>query len=322
MHKQSQLVLRWHCGARVLMAKASLVPRMVAMLVLVIVSAGQTLVAQAQTAVDFDLVIGGPPGNICFHEKVSYTVHVFRKIQAVSPGALIPGISRIDVHAQITDSTVITGGNDIHVLHADLSDPEALEPLVVYLNMTAQNKVGSTTITFVVDVIPFTRIIKEVPVKVESCKVKVSWINNWGPITAGTGGSVGISGHFDEAVLTADDNGHYTGTTKVTWKPSISLPPRCAPHDTIEATDVDIKGDIDQNGMLKLTLTFQGASLEEDHACGNIHHTSNALAAQELRVPPLPLQRISTPVSQNLKVKNSISIRGSAKVSISIDRGD
>lgn len=92
----------------------------------------------------------------------------------------------------------------------------------------------------------------QVVVQVKKCKAKVSGVNRW------SGAEYLVLGTMNDAELTADEDGHFTGTGTVTWV-THAVATGCITTDSMAPSEVDMTGQMDDDGRLIVQLNYQPA---------------------------------------------------------------
>jgi hypothetical protein len=230
-------------------------------LALAIGSAGQTPLAQAAAAgnfVEFELsVYPKKPPRICVNEKLTLYVGVSKTIFRVinEKEFEIPGRAPDPVATGIKVSGVGTleklGGGDLMSLSG--------ENTFIFKS----DKPGRATLRFSVPIEeswvgakevvigPAVTLVKEITVKV-GCKVKVKTVIHF-PVAI-----YDITVISDDAVMTADEAGTFTGSTSMYWAYSnFNLAP-CTIEIGATDSQVDMTGQLDEDGgQFTATQTFQ-----------------------------------------------------------------
>jgi len=91
-----------------------------------------------------------------------------------------------------------------------------------------------------------------VTVKVRPCRVKASAVHRWS-----SPGAVAV-GTMDETDLTANDEGHFTGSGTIQWIVG-AIVPECVTTDVFAPSQVELSGDMDDSGQLAVALTYAPA---------------------------------------------------------------
>jgi hypothetical protein len=106
-----------------------------------------------------------------------------------------------------------------------------------------------------------------VTVTVAECKFKVSANSGWqveGPA------NLSFKAMFEDVEITGDENGHFTGSSTVTWTASSSAVGDCSGTLTATPSQVDLSGDLNNDsGLLVITMTYQATTASEVSNCGN-----------------------------------------------------
>ncbi|MDP9176983.1 MAG: hypothetical protein M3O61_04820 [Gemmatimonadota bacterium] len=106
-------------------------------------------------------------------------------------------------------------------------------------------------------------------------KVRVTSTSTW---------SVGmdIVATIDEAVMDADDQGHFAGSADVTWQTSVIGTATCgaAEHAT-PPSRADLTGEIDESNQLVVTITFQPRDFSGFATCGPATVSTGNLATPD-----------------------------------------
>jgi len=105
-----------------------------------------------------------------------------------------------------------------------------------------------------------------VKVTVKQCKFKVSVNSKWS-----IPGEANLSyvAEVNEAKVTGDEQGHFTGSAKVNWTSNAGGVENCSGTSTVEPSPVNITGDMNQNDEIELTFTFQSAQNTIAAKCGD-----------------------------------------------------
>lgn len=94
-----------------------------------------------------------------------------------------------------------------------------------------------------------------------------------------------ITATIDNARMTADGQGHYTGTSDVAWKTSVIGGPGCgAAEYAISPSKADLSGDLDGSNQLVMKITFQPKEFAGFATCGQSISTSNVGAPEPLMI--------------------------------------
>ncbi len=262
------------------------------LLALAVGSAGQTPLAQAAPAGDsvlFSMVlVGNPKTKLCVGDKVTYNVRVefeSRGMPTPAPGPL-GKLSAANVKVEAfstnknvgdftntvkgysTSSTIVTVGDD------DLIGLRASFPF--------KAKKAGTTILYFEGLVQGGYVSLNLPVKVINCKFKVTAASSWDRQDGG--GHIYLA-TMDEAELTADAQGHYSGSAIVNWFGTFGVGGGCSFVYTITPSQspVEMTGELGENGQLVVTLTYQSVHTTGSGTCGNMsgwddyHITPNPL---------------------------------------------
>jgi len=109
-------------------------------------------------------------------------------------------------------------------------------------------------------------------------QVKVTSISTW------SAGMV-IVATIKDAAMHADDQGHFTGSSDVTWQTSVIGGPGCgAAENPISPSKADLTGEIDESNQLVVKITFQPKEFSGFATCGRTISTSNVGALDPLTV--------------------------------------
>ena len=114
------------------------------------------------------------------------------------------------------------------------------------------------------------------------CKFKVKAIQQ--AIVAG-GGNFNIVAMIDEAEITGDEQGHFTGTTPVNWVGAASNVGVCSVSINVASTtQANITGDMDESGQLTGNLSIGAPETTVTGTCAGVSNTSQmSLSADPLR---------------------------------------
>lgn len=284
---------------------------MALVLALIIGSAGQTPLAQAAPArvpVKVYMDIVSPKTTVCAGKTVIYEARVY------TPPTTIVGIkvdryalSGIKVEASSQDKNVgdFTGTKKGFVTR----NTTALQPLddfettphSAYFTFKAK-KAGKTTLYFE-GVAHGQYVSFDVPVKVINCKYKVKIVSKW---SAG----MTIVATSSDGVMTADENGYFTGSANVNWVTSIL----CGIKSPIAPSKADLTGTINESDQLVVKITFQPTSSSGGGNCGAAGvSTSNFLTPAPLTIRVATTGAVSTRQAQVVTAKNG-SFTGTANV--------
>jgi hypothetical protein len=119
---------------------------------------------------------------------------------------------------------------------------------------------------------------KMVQVTVTPCKFKVTTISSW---SAG----MDIVAAIDDAVMKADEQGHFTGSANVNWVTSIIGGPGCGAKSTVAPGKADLTGEINESDQLVGKVTFQPVSASGFAACAGVGiSTGNSGIADPLTI--------------------------------------
>ena len=249
--------------------------------------------APAGANVRYYMDVVNPKTTVCTGETVTYVVNVHSQFTSAPPGWTdknLPAattLAGVTVEALSTDKAVgnfKTTGKQVTGMEFDGTNSVEFE-------FVAGKKPGSTTLYFEgavpgydinMDYVSF-----PVPVKVIVCEYKVNVISNWF-VTEGTDGSIALVALIQGATLSADTDGHYTGSTSVLWIPHIVLPSACSHTDTVSPSPANLVGDLNESGELVVQVTYDTATLAEQGACPPQDiDTKNPLSPEALtiRVP-------------------------------------
>lgn len=106
-------------------------------------------------------------------------------------------------------------------------------------------------------------------------RIKVTTTSTW---------SVGmdIVATIDEAVMGADDQGHFAGSADVTWQTSVIGTAACGAAEYRTPTSrADLTGEIDESNQLVVTITFQPRDFSGFATCGPVTVSSGNLATPD-----------------------------------------
>ena len=242
----------------------------VLLLAFVMGSTHQPLLAQAAGETYWYFMgIGEPKTTLCQGERVSYTVYVYG-IPDARNGMLIelPGVK---VEAYPADQSIgkFTGANKAGFA----TQPTGMDMDELYnanFEFTAAKKIGTSQLFFEGAVkginIKTGYVSATVPVKVIACKFRV-WVETNFPPNGTYNPMIvepPITVKMDPTVVTADANGHFTGSARLSWVGHTQNPkPKsgtCSVVQKFESTitHADISGQISADGtMVELSLTYQ-----------------------------------------------------------------
>jgi hypothetical protein len=272
MYKQDQFIQRLHAIARVLIVAA--------ILALGITGTSQVVLAQEK----LQLNIITPPEPICAHQSYPIRVSVLhtvtyrdldKKLRTAGGSPELAFVLGATVKNQaigkLSPPKQVSG-------FATLSDEVPGEETFTFTALKA-----GTTVMYFDAKSGDEYTLSEVPVTVENCDFEVRLASNWF-VSQGTGGSIGLAAVL-YSTLVADEKGHYTGSAKMLWTPSVVLPAICRHEDTIADSDVHLTGDINKQGKLVVQITFDTTALHEIGSCGanQTINTTNPLKPNTLK---------------------------------------
>ncbi len=91
-----------------------------------------------------------------------------------------------------------------------------------------------------------------ITVKVRPCRVNASAVHRW------SGSGYIVVGTMDEADLTADEQGHLTGSGTINWTVA-TIVPDCVSTDDYAPSQVELAGDLRDDGQLAVAFTYAPA---------------------------------------------------------------
>jgi hypothetical protein len=217
---------------------------------------------------------------MCVGEKRDYLVRILEKgtigsNQRIEDASITLGPGTT-VNGQVADTSIADVASARTML-INSPSPTLIRPAVVAFTVKAL-KAGSTTIDFTASIsfrsitiraFPFTG----VPITVEKCKYKASGVLEGAIIfPAGDGTFLGM---IDEAEMTADPSGHYTGATTVSW---IDAPTYLDDLCTIvfsltPTTDADLSADIDESSQLVMDMDVRIPEISYNSDCHGVSRT-------------------------------------------------
>jgi len=106
----------------------------------------------------------------------------------------------------------------------------------------------------------------QVNVKVIPCKFKVETFGQW--YEASDGASYSIAAVSDEAMVTADADGHYTGSASVNWI-GTGYVEGCVFPVQISSGQIHYTGEINESGQLVMNQTYEPVENSWNYVCGN-----------------------------------------------------
>jgi hypothetical protein len=94
-----------------------------------------------------------------------------------------------------------------------------------------------------------------------------------------------ITATIDNARMSADGQGHFTGSSDVAWNTSVIGGPGCgAAEYAISPSKADLSGDLDGSNQLVMKITFQPKEFAGFATCGRSISTSNIGAPEPLMI--------------------------------------
>ena len=288
MPKQDPFTQRWQQRARTLRAVAGLAPRWLRLagvlaLVLSIGIPSRAAVAQPDpnvTVHGYMKLLSPKRIEMCFGESASITVKIVRDLKG--PLTDLFGAVTGDLVVSVDQTNIKVGATVRGEKLVTVPDPTAytsmanVPPGTATFNIRAGKIPGSTNvyITAVLSRLPNetldgpmgTNIVDAtVSVTVQKCKYKVKASSQW-HFPRG-GGNFVVS--TKEAVLSADADGHYTGSASVTWVASVMAMGACLVPLDLAPSQVNMAADLDDNGQVTVKLTYQPVSFYYTKVCSN-----------------------------------------------------
>ncbi len=229
-------------------------------------------------------------------------------------------LANVDVKAEVADPKVGT----ISPAHKETSFKEEAGPQALFTFKAT--KAGKTKVVFNADVNAFYtgphseieqvekiyHVNKQsVDITVKQCKFKVSVNSKWS-----IPGEANLSyvAEVNEAEVTGDEQGHFTGSAKVNWTSNAGGVENCSGTSTVEPSPVNITGDMNESDELKLTFTFQSAQNTIAAKCdGESGTTKIGLTADPLK---LAVSADGGASSQSQALRGPGTVSGSAFIDI------
>lgn len=248
-------------------------------LALTIGSAGQTPLAQAAPAsagpndIKFALeVFPETLPTICVNQKLYLYVSVSKTIFKVinDQPYEIPG----NVGSPYASGSV-TGAN-IGTLKQQLGFAGDEDPVNITSFIFTGKKPGTTTLKFTAairnswiganeEIIGSSvKLERVVTVKVRNCKFKVETFGQWNDPGGSPEWFTAVS---KEAVVTADADGHFSGSASVNWAGRIDVPPCGYSAHQIASGQANYSGEMDESGQLMMNQTYEPVEASYSYAC-------------------------------------------------------
>lgn len=229
-------------------------------LAFVVVGANQMPLADSASdnsiGVSFELQVNpAHPASICLNHSQKFYIFLARHLSLPQYGIpdLPLGISGVVVRGLVANTNIgillpsdTSGSNDLSDLRIGIADFAFIA-----------RKVGTTILKFDAEVGSYWDgngeahsvsnpypVHVEVPVKVISCKFKVIAASNWS--TSYPGLTSNLVANLIGA-MTADEQGHFTGTANVTWSMA-SFSPMCSHRHTFSPGEAHLTGDLSDDG--------------------------------------------------------------------------
>jgi hypothetical protein len=205
-----------------------------------------------------------PRSTLCVGEKVRYTVKVLaRPTTGGSPVIEVPGVK--------VDASVIGGGAFVGTTGSGVNGTETGvdidDPIGIQFSFKAGTKPGNTRLIFAATVkgdgIDNGQVSVSVPVRVIECRFLVTEYTSFppNPIENPSIPYPRIIASTDIVLLTADINGHFTGSGGVRWIGSTLAGGGVSVTETFPSrSHVDITGEMSQDGKLSLKFVYQIAT--------------------------------------------------------------
>ena len=266
-------------------------------LALIVVGANQMPLADSasdnSTEVSFELQVNpAHPAPICLHHSQKFYIFLTRHLSLPQYG--IPDlpleISGVVVRGSVSDTNIGI------LLPSDTSASYELNDLSVGAADFAfiAKKVGSTILKFDAEVgnywdgngdahsvsNPYP-VHVEVPVKVIACKFKVMAASNWSASYPGLTSNLvaNLMG-----TMTADEQGHFTGTANVTWSMA-SFSPMCSHQHTFSPGMAHLTGDLSDDGNKLSVLIIQDPVTANAVNCASTNTAQVQAPSLETAVP-------------------------------------
>ena len=283
-------------------------------LTLMITSLGLPPVAKlapAREAIRYYMEVLNPRLTVCKGDTVEYRVKVFY-VEAAEPGKpwAKPGVkvtalsSNTDV-GDFSNDWAITGFGYEDMLTAGFFF-EAREPGVtdLFFEGLAVNKVASSYVDF------------PIRVTVIPCKFKVTASSQFSKCYEG-GACLSLTVAVVDGLLSADENGYFTGTAPVLWLSSTVIP-HFKSVVTVGSGNVNMRGTLNQRGQLMLEMEYQPVSWTEENT-GPLGMVAGS--SQTVNLSSLSFTVPSTERGASIKVNQVLSdeadsIDGSANVHV------
>ncbi len=115
----------------------------------------------------------------------------------------------------------------------------------------------------------------QVDVRVIPCKYKIKATSRWNNNVGGT-----YLAMMDETEFRADAEGRYLGSANVNWIGTFMMD-SCPKEYTIPSGQTDLTGEVNDNGQLLATLTYQPVAVTFKGACGNLSGWDNFQVSQD-----------------------------------------
>lgn len=256
-------------------------------LVLAIGSAGQIPSAQAAPAGATNITIWmralkvGGERTICIGDKVNIDVSVLRKVEPAWYGPSTTFLPGIEVQASVIDSSIGT--------ISPAKGSTRLDRDTIF-TFSAQNP-GTTKIQFTGKVnkrvflglvLSSVEVYTDIDVTVEDCKYKVNAVSVW----VLDPGFTAVA-EIDEAGMTVDAEGLYTGSASVHWDIIyIDVSPCTLSHGSVlPPTEAELHGELDGPDLL-LDVVFQPVKFKTGLTCPDV---GTPAGFTPVLLPPDPL---------------------------------
>lgn len=247
-------------------------------LVVVIRSAGQPYPVQAAppgaTELKFMMLANKEkPGQICTGELVHINVLVYRY-------KLVGGVSGSP--DTVTGVTVNGWSNNPNIGQISPRKNTTIWSSSIYSGAAdfvfrAENP-GNTVITFDATVATpgwfgtnwgggSKTVTTSVDVQVIPCKYKIEAVGQWHE--ASDGAYYSITSVTEQTVITADADGHYTGSASVNWAGTGRTGNGCEISFQADSGLAHYAGEVDESGQLVLKQTYEPVKASDSYDCGN-----------------------------------------------------
>jgi hypothetical protein len=269
---------------------------------LVLGSAVLSSVAQADLAhterLGYFMIAKNVSGSstICVGDRVTLTVRVQRASFTGNQGDNVQDVPGVAITGTVQNPAIGTLSGNGNVTGWNSSFPGTADYVF------SARKAGRTTVNFQGQITQISLLSKyfqrytkvyrrdfvsdSLSVTVADCRFKVSAVSQWkvkGPA------KIRLRAVIDEAPLTGDPQGHYTGSANVKWSAGISSVGDCSGALTVDDGTAMMSGDMDSaNGLLKITITYLPTTTSLDSNC------KGANASWSISVAPDPVSFVTT----------------------------